>query len=152
MEDCTDNVFENWFKEVLNGRSEVDSFLKGLSKFDDENFKIKIDGFTSCGSSEDEEEYYDEEELKEETEPDEYPGYYVFLDSEKDYKYLLFLVKLPKVGEYPVSVEFRTLKKEKEYWFSDLSSLEKFIVTTITESKEVKEIKKRILEVINNGN
>jgi hypothetical protein len=151
MENDTEDIFENWFKEVLNGRTEVDSFLKSLNKFDDENFKIKIDGFTSCGSEEDEEEDWEDAELKEYSKADEYPGYYVFLSTNKEYDYLLFMVRLPREGEYPVNVTFNTLNKEREYWFADFNSFSSFITTNITESKEIKAIKEKIIEMVINS-
>lgn len=131
--------FDEEFNELLNGRTEVDSFMKTLSLFNTIDIKIEVAKFID----------YEDEDC-EISEPDAYPGYHVSIhtNSKDDYEYLLFKVELPIKAEYPVKLEFRTLSSEKNFLFTNLNSLEDFIIDTFKNSNDYSDIVKRIYELV----
>lgn len=136
-----DKEFENEFNTLLNGRTEVDSFMKTFNLFSTIDNKIEVTSFIDYND-------YNDEDY-EVTEDDAFPGYHVSINPNliEDYKYLLFKISLPSKSEYPVEVEFRTLSKKQKFNFMDLNSLEQFIIDTFNNSSEYSAIVKRIYEV-----
>jgi hypothetical protein len=141
--------FEDEFNALLNGRVEIDSFMKTLNLFNTNDIKIEVTKFIGY------EDYNDED--YEVSEDDAYPGYHISINpNSANYKYLLFKVELPTKTEYPVKVEFRTLSSEKNFLFTNLNSLEDFmgqllkVTDTFKNSNDYSDIVKRIYEVSNN--
>lgn len=138
-----DKEFEKEFNELLNGRTEVDSFMKTFSLFSTIDNKIEVTYFIGYND-------YDDEDY-EVTEEDKFPGYHVSINPNliDNYQYSLFNIILPSKSEYPVEVEFRTLTRTKKFQFIDFSTLEHFIIDTFNNSSEYTDIIKRIYEVAN---
>ena len=135
--------FDKEFKDLLDGRTEIDLYMKTLKVFNTNDIHIEVSTYISYND-------YDDEDY-EVTEEDAYPGYHVSINpvNIENYEYALFDIRLPNKLEYPVEVEFKNLSRAKTYHFSNLENFTDFIRDTF-KSDDYKNIIKRMEEVASN--
>lgn len=137
------NDFEKEFKQLLGKRTEVDTFIRTLNKFNDGDIHIDVSTYIDYDIPNDWDDNF--EDYDHDSDPDELPGYHVMINpiNVDNYTYILFDISMPSESEYPVVVNYKTMSGDKKYHFSNLNSLESFISGVFT-SNEYLTIVKRI--------